>query len=101
MDKPRAADRIGTTVGNFKILDYKWDYEKKETFYFIKCELCHNEKWTQWSVVKKAVGCGCQDERKIAIAIKKIGTISNNSKILDYNWDENNKIMTYFVKCIY
>jgi len=60
-------ERIGTTVGNFKILDYRREQRKnyQETHFFIHCLLCSNEKWIASSTVLKPTtkGCGCQKKR--------------------------------------
>jgi len=61
----RGKERIGTTIKNFKILNYK--RENRQTFYFIKCGLCGNEKWMGYSTIMKpeVQGCGCY-HRKIS-----------------------------------
>ena len=61
----KAKDRVGTTIKNFKILDYK--RENNRTDFFIHCLLCGNERWmSHQSVVGTNVqGCGCYRKQRL------------------------------------
>jgi len=56
----KGKDRVGLTIKNFKLLDYK--FENKESKYLVNCLLCGCEKWMYYSVIKNPIvqGCGCQ-----------------------------------------
>jgi len=58
----RHQERTGETMGHFKLLEYKYDTEKKRHFYFTHCALCDETKWMNYKNItkRKRDGCGCQ-----------------------------------------
>lgn len=58
----KAKDRVGTTINNLKILDYK--REEGETYFYIECLLCGNKKWMRLTSVigGKTISCGCYNK---------------------------------------
>jgi len=71
----KGKDRVGTTIKNFKILDYK--RENKKNFYLIYCGLCDGEKWMRSDVVinPKTKSCGCQGATKNDLSNKTFGRL--------------------------
>lgn len=59
-------DRIGSTIKNFKILDYERRSGRK-TFYFIHCLLCGNQKWMDYNTIfdPAVKSCGCYHKQVI------------------------------------
>ena len=68
----RAKNRIGTTIKNFKIIDYK--RENKETYFYIECLLCGNKKWmyAKEVVSGKSVSCGCYNKNNNLKKVKDL-----------------------------
>lgn len=61
--KIKATDRVGTTINNLKIID--WKRENSRTYFFVECELCGNRKWLRSDGVINGnnQSCGCLREK--------------------------------------
>lgn len=57
-----AMDRVGTTIGNLKILDF--ERRNGRTYFYVQCLLCNNYKWMRSNHVidKTVVSCGCYNK---------------------------------------
>lgn len=57
-----AKDRVGTTLHNLEILD--WKRENNRTYFYIHCLLCKENKWMRADYVtrKSTNGCGCRQK---------------------------------------
>jgi len=71
----KSEDRIGTTVKNFEILDFKRVQGKgqRATHFHLRCVLCGNEVWRYVGNVtgKKFVDCSCQKKPRTNEACRK------------------------------
>lgn len=60
-----ASDQVGTTIRNFKILEYQHDYQGMgRTYFFVECLLCGNKVWRRMDTVlnEDVVSCGCYNQ---------------------------------------
>lgn len=100
--KRNAAERIGTTIGNFKILDLK--RENRRTYFYIECLLCANKKWMRADSILagRFESCGCYNKEhnlKKAVDIKNqtFGRLTAIKETKER--DKNNGAVIWECKC--
>lgn len=98
----KAKDRIGTIIGNIKILDVK--RENKRTYAKIICPFCQKEKWTRLDHViqGQTVSCGCYNAEANLKKMKdltgqKIGRLT--VKRATEHRDKNNGAVIWECEC--
>lgn len=99
--KMKAAERIGQTINNMKILDFKRENEK--TYYYIECQLCHSKKWKRADTVinPKIKSCGCLSAstqfKSQNLLNKRFGRLTVVAKT--NKRDSNNGSVIWLCKC--